>query len=347
MPAGPAAAGRHEGSAHPPSSPRPGRDPAYQLACNGAPWFTLQVTTADGSAFEDQQFGRVTVLSGERGGRYPDGNTLLVAGTEETLLVDPSLSVIPRHSRLPRVDRVLNSHCHEDHIAGNHLFPDVPWHFHERDLPGILSLDGMMAIYGYAGAVDGAFRDVIVNQFHFIARPDAVPFQDGAQFDLGRARVRVIHTPGHTRGHCCLHCEPDDVLFLSDIDLSSFGPYYGDAWSSLEDFERSLDEVRSIPARWYVTFHHVGILDSRAAFLERLDRYAAVIRDRERRLLEFLGQPRTLDEIAAHRFVYRPGDAVSYADPVERRSMSQHIERLTRDGRVREVEDGRYLACAS
>src|SRR6185295_8374979 len=107
-------------------------------------------------------------------------------------------------------------------------------------------------------------------------------YHDGDVFDLGGGvRVRAIHAPGHTRGHSLLHVEPDDVLYLGDIDLSSFGPYYGDAWSSLEDFERTLAMVRAMPARWYATFHHVGVLEGQAAFLERLDRFAAVIVRRE------------------------------------------------------------------
>ena len=36
----------------------------------------------------------------------------------------------------------------------------------------------------------------------------------------------------------------DGVFFLSDIDLTGFGPYYGDVWSDLEDFEASLAKVR-------------------------------------------------------------------------------------------------------
>jgi len=48
-----------------------------------------------------------------------------VRGGEETVVIDPSLGLLPRRGRLPRVDRVLNSHCHEDHLAGNHLFPDT------------------------------------------------------------------------------------------------------------------------------------------------------------------------------------------------------------------------------
>ena len=288
-------------------------------------------------------YGHSEVLFGEKNGKYPHGNSLLVRG-DETIIVDPSISLIPLRGELPRVDRVVNSHCHEDHIAGNHLFPDAPWHLHELDHPGILSLTGLEAIYGYAEPIMSGFRPVLLNQFHFVPRPDALSYRDGDVFDLGAGvRVRVIHTPGHTRGHCCLFVEPDDLLYLGDIELSSFGPYYGDAWSDLEDFERSLAQVRAIEARWYATFHHVGVVD-RATFLERIDRFAAVIADRERRLLDYLREPHTLDEIAAHRFVYRPQDPVPFAEAVERRSMGQHLSRLLRRGEVREVAEGTYAA---
>jgi glyoxylase-like metal-dependent hydrolase (beta-lactamase superfamily II) len=297
---------------------------------------------------ERRSLGRSTVLVGERNGKYPQGNSLLVEGGEETVIVDPSLAVAAlTAAELPRVDRVLNSHCHEDHVAGNHRYPDVPWHLHALDVSGIRSIDGLMEIYGYAGPVGDDFLRAVVDQFHYTPRVDALAFDDGDVFDLGGVRVRVIHAPGHTRGHSCFHVEPDDVLYLGDIDLSSFGPYYGDAWSSLEDFERTLADVRGIDARWYATFHHIGVLDGPAAFRERLDRFAAVIADREARLLAYLATPHTLDEVAAHRFVYRPADPVSFAEPVERRSMGQHIARLVRDGRVREVESGLYLAAVT
>jgi glyoxylase-like metal-dependent hydrolase (beta-lactamase superfamily II) len=293
---------------------------------------------------EDSRIGaHVTVLGGLRGGKYPHGNSLLVEGLEESLIIDPSLSLSVRGS-LPRIDRVINSHCHEDHMAGNYLFPSAPWLVHELDLLGLRSLDGMMAIYGYPGPANDYFRQALVDEFHYRPRTDAEGFADARVFDLGGATVRVIHAPGHTRGHCCFAIEPDGVLYLGDIDLTSFGPYYGDAWSSLIDFERTLEAVGGLEARRYATFHHIGVIDGHEAFRARLDRFTEVIGVRERRLVEFLAEPRTLDEIVAHRFVYRPGDAVSYADAIEVRSMSQHLDRLIARGRVREVEARRYLA---
>ncbi len=106
----------------------------------------------------DLRYGRTTVLGGPRGGKYPHGNSVLVEGSEETILIDPSLAVVPRVGTLPGIDRVLNSHCHEDHVAGNFLFPDAPCHLHEADAPGMRSLDGLMELYGYAGPLGDTWR---------------------------------------------------------------------------------------------------------------------------------------------------------------------------------------------
>ena len=295
---------------------------------------------------ENLQLGRVTVLFGRNRGKYPEGNSLLVEGADRTAIIDPSLGVVPRRDRLPPVDLVLNSHCHEDHVAGNHLFPEASWTLHEADLPGLQSFAGFMAIFGFDDpAVARDWEATIRAQFHYSERKDALPFRDGDEWDLGGdVRIRAIHTPGHTRGHTAFWIEPEQVLFLGDIDLSSFGPYYGDAWSDLEAFERSLERVRDIEARHYATFHHVGVL-GRQQYLERLQRFHAVIADREQRLLAYLREaPRSLDDVARHRFVYRPTDQVAFAEPVERRSMAQHLERLVRQGRVEEAEPGRFLA---
>jgi glyoxylase-like metal-dependent hydrolase (beta-lactamase superfamily II) len=291
------------------------------------------------------ELGSVTVLYGERGGKYPHGNTLWVRGREESLVIDPSLGLLPRLPWRAPADRVLNSHCHEDHVAGNHLYRDVPWHLHEEDRPGLVSLDGLMGIYGYPDPIASDLERVVVEQFHFVPRPDATSFRDGDVFDLGGTKVRVIHAPGHTRGHSFFWIEPEDVLYLGDVDLSSFGPYYGDAWSDLEDFERTLTLLRSLRPRHWATFHHVGVISDPAQLRERLDRFEARIGEREAALLEYLREaPRSLDEIARHRFVYRPEDDVPWATPVEARSMSQHLARLVAAGRVREAESGRYEA---
>jgi glyoxylase-like metal-dependent hydrolase (beta-lactamase superfamily II) len=286
----------------------------------------------------DRTFGAVTVLVGEKTGKYPDGNSVLVRGRDAALLIDPSLSVAARADELDGVDLVVQSHVHEDHVAGLFRFPDAAVHAHRDDVAGLHGLDGLLAIYGYDGAAGAGLATWVMEQFHYRPRPDAQPYDDGARFELGGASVRAFHLPGHTRGHCALLAEPAGVLFLGDIDLTGFGPYYGDAWSCLEDFERSLTRVRELPARVWVSFHHAGVITERDEFLRRLDRFAGRIGEREQALLEFLAEPRALDALVAHRFLYPAHAQLSYIDAVERRTITQHLARLAERGQVQQVE---------
>ncbi len=67
--------------------------------------------------------------------------------------------------------------------------------------------------------------------------------------------MRAFHAPGHTAGHCVLLVEAEGGgggggwRSIGDIDLTGFGPYYGDASSSLRDFRRSLAQLPDIPAK--------------------------------------------------------------------------------------------------
>jgi glyoxylase-like metal-dependent hydrolase (beta-lactamase superfamily II) len=221
----------------------------------------------------------IRVIPGPDNGRYPQGNSLLVRGTSETILIDPSLTIAATPP--PGVDRVLVSHCHEDHLAGLFHYPDAPVHVHRDDHLGLRSLDDLMTIYGLPPAIDAAWRRDVIDTYHYTPRPDALAYDDGDTFDVGGATVRAIHLPGHTRGHSGFLIEPDGVMFLADIDLSGFGPYYGDAWSSLDDFERSIRRCREIEAGTFVTFHHKGTVHGRAEFLSMLDAYEAVIGRRD------------------------------------------------------------------
>jgi glyoxylase-like metal-dependent hydrolase (beta-lactamase superfamily II) len=294
---------------------------------------------------EERRLGNTTVLFGAERGKYPDANSVLVRGPEESVLIDPALGIVARHDdgSLPNVDRVLLSHCHEDHLSGLFLYPDVPVGLHEGDRPGLESLDAMMEIYGLSEPHASRLRRAVTERFHFQPRPDAVAFDSGTEWSLGgNVVVRALHAPGHTRGHCAFLVEPDGVLFTGDVDLSGFGPYYGDAWSSLDDFERSLAGLAAVEARYYVTAHHRGLVEGSTAFREALERYTAVITKREDRLLDYLGEPHSLDELVDHRFVYRPQDPPTRT-PLERRHVEQHIERLLRQGRIVLEQADRYV----
>ena len=284
---------------------------------------------------------RVTVLVGDNNGAYPSGNSLVVRGDGESVIIDPSVSVIDRGGAGLAVDAVLNSHSHEDHMPGNGFFADARVHIHHEDLPGARSIEGLMDVYGLSGQARADFTAQVLDEFHYTPRPDAQGFSDGHVFDLGGVSVEAVHLPGHTRGHSGFRID-GGVFFLSDIDLTGFGPYYGDVWSDLEDFEASLLQVREEEADVYVTFHHKGIIDSRSTFLTMIDDFIAVIDRRHQAMLGFLTEPRSIDEMVDHRFIYRPHVEHVFADNVERRSARLHLDRMQRRGEATEVEPGRF-----
>ena len=249
-----------------------------------------------------------------------------------------------KHSAPVDVDHVVMSHIHihEDHIPGLSRLPGVPVHCHEEDAIGLESLDGFMQIFGMPPEIEKDFRQEVLDQFHYAPRDDVRTFTDGASFDLGGVTIEVVHTPGHTRGHCVLVVPEARAAYLGDIELTGFGPYYGDAWSSLDDFEASIRRCRELDADHFITFHHKWVIDGMDELAPMLDAFQGVIDQREDRMLEFMSEPRTIQDCVDHRFVYRPHVEVTFVTPVETRCAQLHIDRMLTDGRVVEVEDGRY-----
>lgn len=283
----------------------------------------------------------VSVLVGADGGRYPSGNSVLVKGSSEVLIIDPSVTVVEKGGAPVKVDAVVNSHSHEDHMPGNGLFVNATVHAHHEDIPGVVSVEGLMDVYGLKGETRTQFTSEVLEEFNYTPRPDAVGFSDGHVFDLGGMKVQAKHLPGHTRGHSGFMID-GGVFFLSDIDLTGFGPYYGDVWSDLEQFDESLRVVRDVEADWYVTFHHKGVIEGRETFLRLLDDFHAVIDKRHQAMLEYLVEPRTLDEMMVNRFVYRPHVEITFADSVERRTAEMHVARMIKRGEAAEVEPGKF-----
>ncbi|MGH1503441.1 MAG: MBL fold metallo-hydrolase [Acidimicrobiales bacterium] len=283
----------------------------------------------------------VTVLEGADKGAYPSGNSVVVQGRSETLIIDPSITVAAKGVD-QRIDLVLNSHAHEDHIAGNGTFTDARVAVHHDDVHGVQSIEPMLDAYHLTGERRDVFAQSLLDEFHFTPRPDAEGFGDGDVFDLGGISVEAVHLPGHTAGHSGFRID-GGVFFCSDVDLTGFGPYYGDTWSDLDQFEASIEKLRHEEADVYVTFHHKGVIEGRDDFLQRLDAFGAVIERRHTAMLDYLAEPRTVDDLVAHRFVYRPHVDGPFTENVERRTAELHLARMLDRGEATATDDGSYV----
>ena len=290
------------------------------------------------------QRGATEVVLGVENGKYPHGNSVVVRGADRSVIIDPSLSLWEMEP--PQVDQVLLTHVHEDHVAGLARYLDTPVAAHERDVAHLASIDALLAMYGLPDEATDEFRTSLVDDFHFVGRPDATAFTDDEVFDLGGNTVTAIPTPGHTAGHTAFLIEPDGVLVIGDIDLTGFGPYYADAVSSLVQFEESMARIREIEAAWYVTFHHKAVIEGHGPFVEALDRFASAIDRRDVAMLEYLSEPHTVADMVAHRFLYRPHVELPWADSAEERTTRQHLERLVERGRVTDLGSDRYVAAS-
>lgn len=289
-------------------------------------------------------FGRVSVFFGDKNGKYPDGNQVIVRGSDTRAALDAVLVSNTIGPEFDSAELVVMGHVHEDHMAGLHRLPRAPVYVHDADLQAARSPEGLIAAFGTA---DQARIPEMLDRFRrdlfYAPRPDAQGYRDGAVWDLGQAQIRAFHMPGHTAGHCVLLVEPEGVAFIGDIDLTGFGPYYGDASSSLRDFRDSMMRLPEIPAKVWVTAHHRGVYTDRDHFLRDLAAYAAKLDEREQRLLDMLVQsPQTLEQLVEQRLLYPPGYDSPWVVDAETRTISQHLAELVSDGRLQVNEQGVY-----
>jgi glyoxylase-like metal-dependent hydrolase (beta-lactamase superfamily II) len=174
----------------------------------------------------------------------------------------------------------------------------------------------------------------MVNHFHFKPRRPAGYLEAGQAIDLGGVTVEVIPTPGHTPGHTALFFREPAVLFMGDYDLTRFGPWYGDRDSSIAGTIASIERLRSIPAKIWLTGHEDGVFDHEPGPL--WDDYLGVIDTRESKLLNLLRTPQTMADIVNAWIVYqKPREPAAFFAFAEEALMRKHLERLSASGEVK------------
>jgi glyoxylase-like metal-dependent hydrolase (beta-lactamase superfamily II) len=291
---------------------------------------------------EEQHFGPIWFVPGNNRGKYPSCHSLYIEGAG--ILIDPASDRerLVRLRETQGVKMVWLSHAHEDHFMHLDLFDDLPLWISDKDSPPLSSLEIFLDWYGIDNKNYRQYwRQRLKEEFHFESRKPTKFLQGGQIIDLGMVTVEVISTPGHTPGHLAFFFREPGVLFMGDYDLAKFGPWYGDVNGSIEETIDSINLLRKIPAKVFLTSHETGVFMGEPGKL--WDDYLGVIYERERRLLEFLTKPKTMEEITGAWMVYgRQREPKAFFEFGERALMKKHLDRLKRLGKVFQKGD-RYI----
>lgn len=243
-----------------------------------------------------------------------------------------------------RVERLLHTHVHADHVNYNFLFPRAEVWAPAYAAPALASDAAFLAYSGYGrlGPVAGIYS---AREHGFWPCPVAATFRDGDILEFGRTRLRAIHAPGHAVDHMLLYHEESGTLISTDIDLTPWGPWYGNPGSDLDRFADDIRRIRELAPRVLVSSHRAAPLAGEE-LAGALEAYGAVIHRRDRRILDLLAEPRTLAQLVDCHPIYR-----TYPHPeqlgrlFEETMVAKHLERLIRRGAVA-AEGGVYRRIA-
>lgn len=260
-----------------------------------------------------------------------------------------------RGQELADVDLAVITHSDADHFGGNRQLrehsPGATITVHHADAPLVESVDRILdeRYRMFREDHDLVYDGEVYEWLEGMMGPDEpidLRLRGGEEFRVGDRTVRVLHTPGHTRGHLILHDEAHDVIVgadaffgrgLFDVDGNYLQPppYY-----LYPEYENTVRLVSSLDPE-VLSFTHYEVLrgDEIDEFVQESLDFVAEI---ETLALELVDDPGTITlREAIDVVVERRGDfglnddlafplTAHYRDFVERGV----LERTERDGVV-------------
>jgi glyoxylase-like metal-dependent hydrolase (beta-lactamase superfamily II) len=289
-------------------------------------------------------FPNIFYIPGKNNSRFPYCACLYLKGRNMRVLIDAGMGA----SRLAPVqkwgiDILILTHCHIDHRMTRRAIPDVPVWCHEADAPYLndrnLFFDAIglkrsgLNLAEHLDYTNGMFE---IEIDHYLL--------DQERIDIGGISLEAIHTPGHTPGHLAFYIPEADLLFAADVDLTSFGPFYGHDFADIDEFLQSIERLKRLNAT-IVTTGHAGPFNGQVS--EKFNVYEEIVYRRDRMILEQLSQPRALSDFRDRNIIFRSypdfPDLIRWFELVH---IEKHLKRLKAMGKV-EYRDDRWMVTAS
>ena len=233
----------------------------------------------------------VHLIRGTNEARFPEANTLLIDDDILTL-VDAGSSLSQVFSTLKDLDhqpgdldRVVLTHYHADHKGyAAHLrhISNCEVLCHPLAKDGIESFENMMRFIGIdSQEVKEHWLNLLESRLPHVKDDYIVDgtFQDRQIIDCGEVELIPLHSPGHTHDHTCFGINGLEKVLLVDIDLTDFGPWYGNVVSDIEHFKESIQRIIDLKPSMGISSH---LLDPVTVGLEeQLKDYLAFFQRRD------------------------------------------------------------------
>lgn len=232
-------------------------------------WFTVEEIDAETFAISEYKHREET-------------HSYLLLGRRRAALIDTGLGVADIRAAVEALTAfpvsVVTTHAHWDHIGGHGLFPSAAVHRAEAGwladrFPLPLARVREELARGCREFPEG-FQIDEYQVFHGV--PQFLP-EDGGCLNLGGRSLTVLHTPGHSPGHCCFYEPARGYLFSGDLlyggCLDAFYPT-----TDPEAFFRSVQRVRTLEVKRVLPGHHA--LSLPADLIDRTAEAFRSLRDR-------------------------------------------------------------------
>jgi len=289
------------------------------------------------------EFKNIFFIEGEQNARYPYSHSFLI----ENYLIDTGISN-KRLKKLMRsypINHVFLSHWHEDHISGNGLLKDVKFYCHKEDKTAIEDIEKMFPYYNVQNTNAGEEFRALLEFLEVENTPIDRTFEDNEIIDIGEYfKLKIIHSPGHTAGHCGFYELTSQIAFLGDMDLTNF-PYYANIDSNLIEFENSIKKLKELDINIAVTGHRDPI-EGKSNIKEELDKFKSVILKRDERILENLSEIRPIKpvDLKCKNLIYRRYNYENFEVISELLMIEKHFDKFINNGLIEPKVDGFILS---
>ena len=172
-------------------------------------WFTVE--TIDSQTFAISEYKH-----------WEETHCYLLCGQEKSILIDTGLgisdikSIVDSLTSLPI--EVITTHVHWDHIGGHGYFDNIAVYETEKNWLSVkfpLTLQDVKKELTKRPCVFPQMFD-IDSYCIFQGDPQRVLHDDDV-LDLGGRIIEVLHTPGHSPGHCCFYEPEREYLYSGDL----------------------------------------------------------------------------------------------------------------------------------